>query len=704
MKYLLLFLIIPIYLIAQNQENQLLPDYQVMKSKRFDFYFSDPFLEPKARKAGRVLEKAYDEFSQKLAFSSPPEKISVFLYSSKGSFQKTAISSTFGISSRFGFSEPLRRRIVLWISPSERENIYQLRLNLAHIFIFQNLFPDKGPEVFLRYIYAQWMTTGLALYLTKTYNPFNEAALQDALFSGKLRPLVQLKATSYLDPRELPASFQYMAETFKFLKKEYGLKKLQRLFKEMRRNASDWVLTDVYGLTEEALHQKVMAYLKKKWQKEYLSKKAPDSWAKKLTKHESYYPHWNFGPAVAPDGSHIVFLSDRRDIVEIYKMSAKGTLQGRVIKFDYGWGIDKIDNFEFPPSYSPDGKWILVKAQHGFYSKLFLIGTAPRSDNVPLLDLQFDDYAGACFAPDAKSIVFVGIRAGNFELYRYYLSSKKLEKLTNDGYAKFQPSFSRDGSKIAYIAELATQRDIFIYDLSKSTTLRLKRRHSDEGFPQFTPNGDIIFTSDYGGFIQLGRVDARGEKWWQLSDTPGAILTPALSPDGRTLYFSYYFQGRMHIYQTQLAKLKGKEFPRNKDIPEIAFAPKEQSKKWKVENYETDASADYFFPLLVFNAFKFSDIAGTHQLSTSFGIFSGAFFDPNSGGGDSGVGLEFGAGASITYTFARFLNLSLFANADFEEEDDDDDNNNNDNDDDDFDYQMGGVFFHSLPYYPTLRG
>lgn len=687
--------------IEAEEENALvdLKNFQILRTPHFDIYVTTAQILPRAREAGRILEDAYHEFLDKLGLTRSEEnKIAVFLYESRGNFQRSTVSSAFGKLSRQGFSEPLKNRIVLWLSPSQRENFYELRTNLAQMLLLQHMFPGNGPRLFLRYIYPEWMLAGIALYLAGVEDPLSQMALQDAIFSEQLRPLAQLKSDTHLQPHELREVYQYYLEVFRFLENRYGREKLPMLVRLLDKSpavrVSDGLLDEVYGVDENGLHAAAVRQLKERWSPAVSAKNIGSNW-QRLTEYERYYRHWDIAPAVAPDNRSLVFLSDRNDIFHLYHMNEDGTELTRVIQLGYGWTIDGLQGLETPPVYAPDGSAVLVQGVSGYRQCLFLVGLGTFTANRALDQLSFDDYAGACFAPDGKSIVFVGVRHGLAQLYRYHLDSGELTQLTHDGRAKFQPRFDRDGKKIVYIAEEGLERDIYILDVESGTTTRLPRPGSDEAYPQFTPdNRYIIFTSTQGPVINLCRCDPLGTVWEQLTDVPQGILTPALSPDGRWVYFSYYYRGRPQIYRVELASLQGSPLPSQPPLARPILTAGQAEQSWPVTAYETALSSDFIFPFLAFNALRFSDMAGLHSLQTQFGLFSGLIVDPGRGSsGRSQADFSLGVRGQLTYTFASFLSLTMFGNLDYVEKDEEDGGGHS------WDYQAGGRISSNFALY-----
>ncbi|WP_372370354.1 BamA/TamA family outer membrane protein [Candidatus Uabimicrobium sp. HlEnr_7] len=701
-KYLVIWSIILCFIYCDDENAVIaLKAYKVLSTKNFDIHFSVDSLESQAKKAGRVLEAAHDEFFNKLGLKLPEKmRVSVVLYESQGSFQRTNIKSTFGIKSRFGFSEPIKKRIVLWVSPSERDNIYQLRLNLAQMLVFHYLFPEADYTIFIRYAYSEWMMTGIPIYLAGIdYDPFATATFVDALFKNRLRPLVELKGIDHLNRLEDTPSYRYMAEVFRYIEQQYGLKKVRQILYGMKLTPTDCILEKVLGKDEIVLSDEIMKHLRNKWRSSY--QKMNHSFDEKLTKYQTYYRRLDFSPVLSSDGKKMIFLSDRRDNVELYTMETDTLKTKRLLALTQGWGIDELEGFEFPAAYSPDGKFAIVKAKDGYQIQLFLIdlNAILAEEN---LNLNFDDYAGTCYAPDGQSFVFVGINSGDSQLYSYNIATKNVTQLTSDNTAKLQPSFSTDGTKITYIAEVELERDIFILDLKTKEQKRLKNIGVVEGYPSFTNDNKILCTLNDGHFINLARTDLDGKNWEVLSNVPGVIVAPTLTRDNKWLYYSYYHNQEARLYRVEYSKLQASALNKRSKPYNVSMLPAEKAEKWQVSEYKADTTTDYIFPFLAVNVLRFSDIVGAHQVDTQFGVVSGAVLDPNNGGNN--VDVDIGIQGSVNYTFANFLTFSLFGGLELADDNDDDDDDDDDDDNDDaFDYFAGTNIFTTFNITPRLE-
>jgi serine/threonine-protein kinase len=101
------------------------------------------------------------------------------------------------------------------------------------------------------------------------------------------------------------------------------------------------------------------------------------------------------------------------------------------------------------------------------------------------------------------------------------------------------PRLSPEGRRVA-IRTNDQQRDIWVWDLGRTTLTRVTSDPGFDGFPVWTPDGRrVIFSSDRAGarnlFWQAADGTGAAER---LSESPNQQDSTAVSPDGRRLIFN----------------------------------------------------------------------------------------------------------------------------------------------------------------------
>jgi len=137
-------------------------------------------------------------------------------------------------------------------------------------------------------------------------------------------------------------------------------------------------------------------------------------------------------------------------------------------------------------SFSPDGTRITFGENWGHERALIVFDLIERKNEALLTMLYLQ---GARWSPSGKEIAFQGRlqHIGNYSLYTYRLSDKKLSLLVEKDLRPGEPLFSwaPDGKSIVYED---SQGSIWITDLDT----RKRRKLGNGWFPTWSPNGRYI--------------------------------------------------------------------------------------------------------------------------------------------------------------------------------------------------------------------
>lgn len=115
----------------------------------------------------------------------------------------------------------------------------------------------------------------------------------------------------------------------------------------------------------------------------------------------------------------------------------------------------------------------------------------------------------------------------------------------------YDPRLSPDGARVAF-HDLEGDRDIWVWDFERETTIRLTFDPARDAFPIWTPDGQrIIFTSDRdGGFALYARAaDGTGDVE-RLGETAGR--PQSISSDGRQIVFRSDADGGVDLHVLSL--------------------------------------------------------------------------------------------------------------------------------------------------------
>lgn len=158
-------------------------------------------------------------------------------------------------------------------------------------------------------------------------------------------------------------------------------------------------------------------------------------------------PSWDAFPTWSPDGSRIVFTSNRSGVYDLYQKSSTGAGAEELF---YRSSEGKAAN-----SWSPDGKF-LIYYSIGQPTHLRLLATHGSADRqpTPLVDPKFGSVTGR-FSPDGKWIAYTSNESGKNEVsvrsFDSATGSVGNAIVVTSGGGR-TPLWSGDGKELFYIA------------------------------------------------------------------------------------------------------------------------------------------------------------------------------------------------------------------------------------------------------------
>jgi Tol biopolymer transport system component len=139
-------------------------------------------------------------------------------------------------------------------------------------------------------------------------------------------------------------------------------------------------------------------------------------------------------PQYSPDGTRLVFYSNRSGSVQIWTSNADGTQATQLTSMD---PLATTGS----PRWSPDGKEISFDSNAGGFYQIYVIGSHGGKPRV-LTSGSFNHFAST-WSPDGRWVYFGSPRGGRDEIWRVPSGGGALEQVTNFGAT--HPQFSPDG-------------------------------------------------------------------------------------------------------------------------------------------------------------------------------------------------------------------------------------------------------------------
>ena len=257
----------------------------------------------------------------------------------------------------------------------------------------------------------------------------------------------------------------------------------------------------------------------------------------------------------------IAFSSNRHGDYEIYVMDVDGeNLQN--LSNNRGW--------DGSPSWSPDGKRIAfvsrrdrhVHVKFGRVTSEIYVMDADGGNPQNLTNDPSDDWEPS-WSPDGERIAFVSERdepRGYGDIYVMDSDGNNLQRFTDHDFDDRHPSWSPDGERIVFGArrednfetKFAITYEIYVMDADGQNEQRLTENRKNDMFPVWSPDGQrIAFSSDRKGDFENFEIyvmDADGQNEQKLTENRVLDMYPSWSPDGERIAFVSWRDGNSEIY------------------------------------------------------------------------------------------------------------------------------------------------------------
>ena len=159
------------------------------------------------------------------------------------------------------------------------------------------------------------------------------------------------------------------------------------------------------------------------------------------------------------------------------------------------------------------------------------------------------DGGSPTWSPDGSKIAFISDRDGNFEIYTMDADGTNLVRLTDHPAFDAFPSWSPDGSKIAFISDRDDNDEIYVMSADGTNPVNLTNNGEVDDLPSWSPDGaKIAFYSHRDGNNEIYVMAADGSDPVNLSNNPANDREPSWSPDGTQLVFSSDRDGNPEIF------------------------------------------------------------------------------------------------------------------------------------------------------------
>jgi Tol biopolymer transport system component len=250
-------------------------------------------------------------------------------------------------------------------------------------------------------------------------------------------------------------------------------------------------------------------------------------------------------PIVSPSGKHIVFLSNRTGVDDLFVVNADGSRESQ---------LTHTPEYESATGWTSSGKQIVFSVIANDISHVYTVGLNGKNQR----EIGTVAGRGPALSPDGKRLVYM---AGTWTATRLMVSGLNGSdaKLINDGSSiAWNNHWSPDGKWIAFTGSSESGKGlaVFVMKADGSERRQVSQIDSEEGnaqWPVWSRNGrqlaiQVSNLKLHSGHIWVVDVASGEAHKLAAHDQPYLDETPHWFPDGKRIAFQSNRTGRMEVW------------------------------------------------------------------------------------------------------------------------------------------------------------
>ena len=534
-------------------------DWSIYSSTHFDVYY---YAREKSslQKVVSMAESAYDELSRRLNYQVP-KRIPLIFYATHADFEQNNVILNFIPEGIGAFAEPAKNRMVLPIDLPDEKLQALIQHELTHVFQYEILFGGRLGRALTTNV-PTWLIEGMASYFGNDEDEKDKLFVRDAVNSDLIPPITRVQIEGY------PA-YRFGHAFWDFLEAEWGKDAPRDFVYEYRsflgRDVAQ-ALRRTFDVTPDDFNLKFRRYLRRKYLPLLAQKGEASEYGQRFRVKEDN-PSYEVGTAASPSGDFVATLTTYKGQVDIALLSVKdrklykNLSSGRTTKYEYivGQYLTTGPESGTDLAYAPDGDRIAVFGRYERGRELLLFSVR-KGGLLARIPVPADQPLSPAFSPDGKTVAFAGTLNGKRDIFALDLATKTVRNLSDDAFWDEAPVFSSDGKFVYHVKWIGGYAKIVRFpvdDTAKVEQVTWGDGHDED--PALSPDGKrLYFTSSRGGGIYniYGQDLGTGETL-QYTDVIGSALSPAVfvGPDGQEkIVFAGYQAQRSQLYLADAKK------------------------------------------------------------------------------------------------------------------------------------------------------
>ncbi len=541
-------------------------NWKIIKTDHFDIYYYDDF-EEIAEIGAAYAEASYKDLKEKFNHIVV-RRIPLIFYNTHIHFQQTNTLPGFIPEGVGGFFEFIKGRVVIPYLGSLDKFRHVINHELVHVYMTSMLLGQmKNHRIPADRFPPLWFVEGLAEFWSTAWDSQAEMIMRDAVLNDIFQPLRTLDKINgtFLMYKEGQAFLEFVAE-------RYGEDKILKILNNF------WRFTKFKDNLEFSINKKFEDidnewefYVKQKYFPLYANRVPHSATSNKLTNKG-----FNFSPEYYKNGDdeYLVYIGNHNGYTSVFrtKLNLSDIDEQKTEVLIRGEKEDVFETFHLlVPSLtlSRDRKLAFItKSKESDVIHLYSL-----DENEIIETIRFDNLisiTSPSYSYKSEKLVFSATDAQGFnDIYEYELSTKTINRITNDYYEDADPVYNKDSDKIYFVSDRTEgkyegRKNLFMHDLATHKTKYVTYMDADISNPDFNLDyTQLFFTSNYDGIDNIYKLNnyKTPESAIRVTDFVNSVFEFNLIDSTRLVYsgfekfsFQFYITELENILETDTIK------------------------------------------------------------------------------------------------------------------------------------------------------